>query len=227
MSPIIIQRTSGGDVYATPFVGPVDHTAQIDAAITALSNVEIDANGYLKPGLPISRSGTKLGTPSTSTPAAFVAKAGNTGLGTVGTVSGASEAPSETITLTCLTPGPTGTFSVVGSVSGYIGTATVGTAFTSTVINFTIADGTPDFIAGDAFTSVVAGGTSNNLFGVTVEATKVAASNAAADIAAAGVQAIVVATIAQVLRAAAEDNLGRPYTATEVAGFVGTTIVLL
>ena len=43
-------------------------------------------------------------------------------------------------------------FSVSGSVSGALGTATVGTPFTSGNINFTIAAGTTAFQAGDAFT---------------------------------------------------------------------------
>jgi hypothetical protein len=67
------------------------------------------------------------------------------------------------------------------------------------------------------------------VFGVTVEAIKVADDNAAATIAALGIQELAVATICQVNRDLAEDNLGRAYTAAEVAGFdlAGSKCVLL
>ena len=56
----------------------------------------------------------------------------------------------ETITLTALTD--TSTFSVVGSVSGAIGTTTVGTRFTSAQVNLLITAGGIAFVAGDAWT---------------------------------------------------------------------------
>lgn len=59
----------------------------------------------------------------------------------------ASVAENITITATDATH-----FSVNGSVSGALGTATVGTPFASGNINFTIAAGTTAFQAGDAFT---------------------------------------------------------------------------
>jgi len=55
----------------------------------------------------------------------------------------------ETITLTALTD--VTTFSVVGSVSGAIGTATVGTRFTSAQVNLLITAGATTFVAGDAW----------------------------------------------------------------------------
>ena len=56
----------------------------------------------------------------------------------------------ENIVITALTD--TSTFSVVGSVSGAIGTATVGTRFTSAQVNLLITPGGTAFDAGDAWT---------------------------------------------------------------------------
>lgn len=72
---------------------------------------------------------------------------------------------------------------------------------------------------------VTAGGA---VYGVTIEAIKVAASNAGADIAAAVDPFVAVGTIGTVNRDIAEDNLGRVYTAAEIAGFglAGSTLKL-
>src|SRR5262249_15057080 len=59
----------------------------------------------------------------------------------------ASVAETFTITATDATH-----FSVTGSVSGLIGTATVGSAFSSNQIGFTIGSGATPFQAGDTFT---------------------------------------------------------------------------
>ncbi len=40
-----------------PFVGPVDHTVAIPIPLTGLTANEIDANGYLLPGVPLLRNG--------------------------------------------------------------------------------------------------------------------------------------------------------------------------
>lgn len=69
----------------------------------------------------------------------------------------------------------------------------------------------------------------NPVFGVTVEAVKVAADNASATIAALGIQELAVATVCQVNQDMAEDILERAYTAAEIAGFnlAGSKCVLL
>lgn len=59
----------------------------------------------------------------------------------------------ETITATCIAAQPNGgIFQVVGSISGFLGNAIVGTAFVSPVISFTINDGSVDFAVNDTFT---------------------------------------------------------------------------
>ena len=62
-------------------------------------------------------------------------------------------------------------------------------------------------------------GAGEKLYGVSVEATRVAESNSADDLAAAVDPFVAVATIAQVNRDIVEDNLARALTADEVAAF--------
>lgn len=133
--PIRVTNPATADqVYASPFVGPVNHTAQIQVNLTLLTNAEIDSKGYLKPGVPLTLAGI-----------------------------------------------------LVGVAPAYV-------------------------------------------FGVTIEAIKVANGNAAGDISGASTSfEVAVCTVGQVNRAIAEDNLARAYTANELAGFVaaGSTIKLL
>lgn len=53
--------TVGGDTHQSPFVGPVDHTVSIAVPIGVLTADEVDANGYLKPGLPLTAAGARIG----------------------------------------------------------------------------------------------------------------------------------------------------------------------
>jgi len=72
-----------------------------------------------------------------------------TGDGIISGLRGGPASTAETITLTALDATH---FSVTGSVSGALGVATVGTAFTSNQIGFTINNGDTPFEAGDTFT---------------------------------------------------------------------------
>ena len=69
-----------------------------------------------------------------------------------------------------------GTFSVVGSVTGRLADATVAVAYTNGYLGFTIADGTTDFVAGDGFTIAVTGG--NTKIGYSHEAAGSSATTA-------------------------------------------------
>jgi flagellar hook protein FlgE len=75
--------------------------------------------------------------------------ANNVGNGTVTALGATSTTTNETITLTATSPT---TFSVVGSKSGNLGTATVGTPFSSGAINFTVNQGSTAFATGDTIT---------------------------------------------------------------------------
>lgn len=74
----------------------------------------------------------------------------------------AAAATSQIWTLTCITAGTAGLFSVSGSVHGAAPTATVGTAYTLTnEISFQLITGTTAFAAGNIFTVTVGGGISS------------------------------------------------------------------
>lgn len=51
---------TGGVEYASPFVGPAEHYAQIAVNIAALTTAEVDSNGYIKPGVPLEADGTLI-----------------------------------------------------------------------------------------------------------------------------------------------------------------------
>jgi hypothetical protein len=226
--PLKFEKTFTGEAdYGNPFVGPVDHTAPIDVDLSTLSDDEIDAKGYLKPGIPLTSAAALAAAQTRSVPGSPTPGGGNTGNGTVGAATGGFGAPAETITITFTTTGATAAFRVEGSVSGLIGTGAVGTPFDSPVISLTISDGSADWTIGDTLVYEVTAGVSNRLFGVTLEPRKVAADNADATIAALGVETIIVATIGQVNRDILEDNLGRSLTAAEVAAFADSTLVLI
>ncbi len=76
-----------------------------------------------------------------------------TGNGEISGLTGGSASVAETYTITATDATH---FSVTGSVSGALGTATVGSAFTSSQIAFTIAPGSTPFQAGDTFTVTTA-----------------------------------------------------------------------
>lgn len=85
-----------------------------------------------------------------------VANAGNTGNGKCSDIDIMPFVNvSQNWTLTCTLGGGSATFSVVGSVSGNIGTATIGTEFlnaTSGGVKFTVRGGDVNFVIGDIFT---------------------------------------------------------------------------
>ena len=86
------------------------------------------------------------------------AVSGNTGNGTIGTVSAGTTAKPGVYQITCIEPATdSGTFTVEDPDGVIIGRAVVASAFAGAV-NFTIADGGTDFSAGDRFTVTVAAG---------------------------------------------------------------------
>lgn len=127
--------------------------SQINAAsIGVNANVVTDANGTrlsllsntsgIPGNLTIASIGS-AGTPSFS----------GTGNGTITNLTGGPSSVGETITLTATDATH---FSVSGSVSGNLGTATVGTPFSDGQIAFTINAGKTAFKAGDTFTIATA-----------------------------------------------------------------------
>lgn len=112
------------------------------------------ANGILLAGAVL---GAILGTPTAA------AAAGNTGNGTIGTLSIGAGVKMGVYTLVCIEPVTNlGTFAVEDPDGVVIGRAIAGTAFAG-AIGFTIADGATDFVAGDRFTVTVAPAVGNQV----------------------------------------------------------------
>ena len=86
----------------------------------------------------------------------------NTGNGTMSTPVVSSATLTETLTVTCTVPGGCGVgqFSVVGSVSGALGTATSNTEFVDAAqkVRFTLTAGGTPWAVGDNFTSALTAG---------------------------------------------------------------------
>ena len=79
-----------------------------------------------------------------------------TGNGTIGTVYAGPEVQVGSYVLTCTAAAANGgTFSVTNPAGKVLPSATVGTPYRSREVNFTIADGSTDYIVGDSFTLVV------------------------------------------------------------------------
>lgn len=57
MSPVSVTTTAGGSVHPNPFVGPVEHRVAIRIDVSTLTSAEVDADGYLKPGVPFQSTG--------------------------------------------------------------------------------------------------------------------------------------------------------------------------
>lgn len=95
--------------------------------------------------------GTVLGQ-QTAQPVTAAAGTGNTGAGTIGTLSVGS-APKVGVYTAVATSATV--FAVTDPEGVSLGNATAGTPFTSTGVNFTITAGTPAFVAGDSFAITV------------------------------------------------------------------------
>lgn len=96
--------------------------------------------------------------------ATAAAVAGNTGTGTMGAVTVGAGAIPGVYRLTVLEAvSGAGAFEVEDPNGVNIGNGKVGTAYNHGGLSFTLADGTPDYLAGDAFTITVAEGSDKYL----------------------------------------------------------------
>jgi hypothetical protein len=112
-------------------------------------NVTVLSGQNLKAGAAVGR--VSLGIGRISVPAVV-----GTGNGTIGTVFAGPDVLVGNYVLTCTVAATNaGTFSVTNPAGKVLPTATVAVAYTSREINFTIADGSTDYIVGDVFTCVV------------------------------------------------------------------------
>lgn len=84
--PLAIKATAGGAGYGNPMVGPVEQTTHVKLDVSGLTTAEVDADGYLKPGVLLTQAGILVG----STVAVFgvVVEATFLGLATIPPTSG-------------------------------------------------------------------------------------------------------------------------------------------
>lgn len=59
--PLRISTTDGGASHGNPFVGPIVATAHVKVDVSDMGDKEVDANGYLKPGVPLKQDGNLVG----------------------------------------------------------------------------------------------------------------------------------------------------------------------
>lgn len=110
------------------------------------------SQGALSPGAVLGKI-TKAGTASAS------AFAGNTGNGTMGSITVSAGAKAGAYKLVVIeTATNAGKFTVEDPDGVTIGTGTVAVAFSAGGLAFTLADGSTDFVSGDGFTITVAAG---------------------------------------------------------------------
>ncbi|GEM_PF-4943718 len=118
--------------------------------------------------------------PSSTVPAAG---GGNVGNGTCSTPVVSSATLTENFTITCTVPGGSGVgqFSVVGSVSGNIGTATSNSEFidANKKVRFTLTAGGTPWAVGDTFSFSTTAGTPINQANINTYSSPVAAQNEA------------------------------------------------
>ena len=88
-----------------------------------------------------------------------------TGNGTISGLAAGAGSAAETITIKAVDATH---FTVSGSVSGVLGTATVGTPFTSGQLSFTLNAGATPFVAGDTFTVATTAGTLGNIAAIPI-----------------------------------------------------------
>jgi flagellar hook-associated protein 2 len=144
----------GSGAVQTITIGPTSNTLSTLASyingqsLGVSANVISDASGQ-RLALVSNISGQPGNLTVVPSGSAGTASYNGVGDGTITGLAGGTASKNETITLTATDATH---FSVNGSVSGSLGTATVGTTFTSNNISFAINAGNTDFQAGDAFT---------------------------------------------------------------------------
>lgn len=62
MTPIdVTAKLAEGQAYASPFVGPTPFTVPLRVDLSGLTTDEVDAEGWLKPGVPLTNAGVLVG----------------------------------------------------------------------------------------------------------------------------------------------------------------------
>lgn len=131
----------------------------LEAVLSEANGSLSRANITIVSGAGVVKAGTVLGKITTGTSASAAAFSGNTGNGTMGTItvsSGAINGAYKLVIIEAATDA--GAFQVEDPNGKIIGTGNVAAAFSKSGLAFTLADGATDFVAGDGFTITVASG---------------------------------------------------------------------
>jgi hypothetical protein len=59
--PLSVESTAGGLAHSPVFVGEIQGTDVVKVDLSDLSDEEVDADGYIKPGVPLDKSGNIVG----------------------------------------------------------------------------------------------------------------------------------------------------------------------
>ena len=59
--PLSVAKTAGGLAHSPVFVGEIKGTDVVKLDISDMSSYEVDADGYLKPGVPLMKDGNPVG----------------------------------------------------------------------------------------------------------------------------------------------------------------------
>lgn len=63
--PSTVTKTGGGDAYGSPFVNEPKDILHVKVDVSALTNAEVDTDGYLKAGVPLTIDGLAIGASNT------------------------------------------------------------------------------------------------------------------------------------------------------------------
>ena len=137
------------------FIGDNPQQPSIAAQVFTPDQLIVDAKNLVSQPIVLGagtlQRGTVLGQQNTN-PISATATAGNTGNGTIGTLSVGATPDVGTYTATATSAT---VFAVADPEGNALGNATAGTPFTSAEINFTITAGGTAFVAGDSFAITV------------------------------------------------------------------------
>jgi hypothetical protein len=191
--------SAGGSQYATLglFLGPVHHTEPVRLDVSGLTTDEVDTDGYLKPGTPFKKDGTLV-----ARHPGLVQKVIAGGVAGNHTVSGIGAGDRIVSVVHDTTAG-----ALVDLTSEFSVTAA------NTINNAAGTDTSSDFLV------VTYEPVDAYVYGVSMEPVKVATGNTSALLNAATDIDVALARFGIVNRDIAEDNLGRAYTANEIAAF--------
>lgn len=202
--PIKVTATAAnGELWPTPFIGRIDHTVAIRIDISGLTSREVDAYGWLKPGVLFRKDGTLAGAPA-AYKEAFIngGAAGNltvTGIATADqllevtyfTISGGNVTAVSDLTAEF-------TVTAANTINNTGGTATTGGRLRVRYLDVSVQD---------------------YIYGAVVEQTKIHTNNTTLAAVTADVD-VTVAVAGFINRAILEDSLGSALTGAEEAALI-------